>query len=504
MEGNVTNKKIVGTVSGRNSVLGGVGNVYGKDGKSAYEIALANGFEGTEAEWLESLHGKDGADGQDGYTPVKGVDYFDGAKGDTGNPGVYLGSGDMPDDCNVQVDPNGEAVTIDDIAQMAAEIITSTSADQIVNTATGNPVVMTDSSAKPVRDLKVNISAIQSGTGTPAPDNIRPITGYNAVNVWRGGKNLLDLSSLVGKSVSQNGGTITCGEDCGVTGSGTPASYVGLEFKYPFTLPKGKLTLSKSGNSTNISCDITVFNTNGAQLAYFSCAGGSITFDLSNYEDFDYMYVSLKRISNNVEMSGTAYFQLEAGEVATSYEPYRGNDFTVDLGQAVYGGYIDWDRKKYVQTYVCYEVKGTEVARLYANAYYYIDLPIEERLPVNKDYTSGICSHFAYGLYAGVGKMGGTGNSVCYQADTTAFPTPEDFIGYCAEQYANGTPVTVAWAIKEPIEYDLADLPSISTLYPITTMLTDGDNIEVSYVADTKNYIDNKFNELATALVANS
>jgi hypothetical protein len=36
----------------------------------AYAIAVANGFEGTIEEWLESLHGKDG------YTPVKGVDYF--------------------------------------------------------------------------------------------------------------------------------------------------------------------------------------------------------------------------------------------------------------------------------------------------------------------------------------------------------------------------------------------------------------------------------------------
>lgn len=32
----------------------------GKDGKSAYEIAVAHGFTGTEDEWLESLKGKDG------------------------------------------------------------------------------------------------------------------------------------------------------------------------------------------------------------------------------------------------------------------------------------------------------------------------------------------------------------------------------------------------------------------------------------------------------------
>lgn len=51
----------------------------GEDGKSAYEIALEHGFEGTETEWLNSLHGENGQpgkDGKDGYTPVKGVDYF--------------------------------------------------------------------------------------------------------------------------------------------------------------------------------------------------------------------------------------------------------------------------------------------------------------------------------------------------------------------------------------------------------------------------------------------
>lgn len=42
-------------------------------GRSAYKIAVANGFEGTEKEWLESLKGAKGAPGT---TPVKGVDYW--------------------------------------------------------------------------------------------------------------------------------------------------------------------------------------------------------------------------------------------------------------------------------------------------------------------------------------------------------------------------------------------------------------------------------------------
>ena len=41
---------------------GGTGRP-GEDGKSAYEIAVDNGFDGTEAEWLESLKGEKGEDG---------------------------------------------------------------------------------------------------------------------------------------------------------------------------------------------------------------------------------------------------------------------------------------------------------------------------------------------------------------------------------------------------------------------------------------------------------
>jgi hypothetical protein len=56
----------------------------GDDGLSAYQLAVQEGYSGTLQEWLVSLHGRDGTngiDGNDGYTPIKGVDYFDGATG---------------------------------------------------------------------------------------------------------------------------------------------------------------------------------------------------------------------------------------------------------------------------------------------------------------------------------------------------------------------------------------------------------------------------------------
>ena len=76
------------------SAVGGGSGGSGADGKSAYEIALEHGFEGSEEAWLASFKGEKGEQGiqgiqgiqgvqgvqgekgQDGKTPVKGTDYF--------------------------------------------------------------------------------------------------------------------------------------------------------------------------------------------------------------------------------------------------------------------------------------------------------------------------------------------------------------------------------------------------------------------------------------------
>ncbi len=54
------------------------------NGKSAYQIALDNGFEGSEADWLASLHGQNGQDGQDGQDGANGVNGQDGQNGADG------------------------------------------------------------------------------------------------------------------------------------------------------------------------------------------------------------------------------------------------------------------------------------------------------------------------------------------------------------------------------------------------------------------------------------
>ena len=60
----------------------------GKDGKSAYEIAVEHGFVGTETEWLESLKGVDGKDGVNGKNGCDGRNGVDGLPGKDGKDGA--------------------------------------------------------------------------------------------------------------------------------------------------------------------------------------------------------------------------------------------------------------------------------------------------------------------------------------------------------------------------------------------------------------------------------
>lgn len=73
----------------------------GADGASAYDVAVANGFVGTEAEWLDSLVGPAGADGAqgpagaDGAQGPQGIQGPQGETGPQGPPGIDGGAGSV-------------------------------------------------------------------------------------------------------------------------------------------------------------------------------------------------------------------------------------------------------------------------------------------------------------------------------------------------------------------------------------------------------------------------
>lgn len=64
------------TGTGMDTSFGETVPMRGDPGASAYEVAVENGFKGSEEEWLASLVGPQGGQGPAGYTPVRGKDYW--------------------------------------------------------------------------------------------------------------------------------------------------------------------------------------------------------------------------------------------------------------------------------------------------------------------------------------------------------------------------------------------------------------------------------------------
>lgn len=138
-------------------------------------------------------------------------------------------------------------------------------------------------------------------------------------------KNLLDLTSLIGTTKTANGGTLTVENDCGISGSGTPAGYVNIAYYPSAEIFRNKvLTISKSGVSTNISLEFMLRDENDNNLYIGTITDGvtSRTVDTSEYPAFSKVVASVKRGENDKELSGTAYFQIEEGSAATEYTPY--------------------------------------------------------------------------------------------------------------------------------------------------------------------------------------
>lgn len=86
-------------------------------------------------------------------------------------------------------------------------------------------------------------------------------------------------------------------------------------------------------------------------------------------------------------------------------------------------------------------------------------------------------------------------------------PSNEPWINWLKAKKEAGNPVIVQYALKTPIERDLTPeeitaYKALRTYGPTTVVSSDaGAEMEATYVADTKSYIDNKFKELNTALL---
>ena len=197
-----------------------------------------------------------------------------------------------------------------------------------------------------ITSLEVEINAVQSGSGDPSPTNIRPISGWNAVNVVRTGKNVFGgdllkdgvLNSLPSATVDADEQTITFSASASVSVTGFNKAS-GLTFKedtqYTFVLTYSKT----SGLGPNMRIQYTdgTFTT-VPSLADVSAKETKVVVSSPNK--------TVALLYKNNSSGSTILYYNESGVfegvlTADDFEPYTGTTYPISLGQTVCGGTLE-------------------------------------------------------------------------------------------------------------------------------------------------------------------
>jgi len=172
--------------------------------------------------------------------------------------------------------------------------------------------------ALPLKSLVANIKAT-GGNGTPTTPV--PIVGFSSANIYHRGKNLIDLSSLVAGYVNSDG-TFNTSQTQGEMRSG----FISVK-------PNTTYYFSIKETSSSYNAWLRVGQYSSEDTSSFIQSNSYWTFTTT--ATTRYIVISARNLADATKI------QLELGNTETAYEPYQGNTHTIDLGQTVYGGYLD-------------------------------------------------------------------------------------------------------------------------------------------------------------------
>ena len=348
---------------------------------------------------------------------------------------------------------NGE---ISDLNNLIDEILPDDS-------ESGNPAVITDAFTGECKSLVLTLEPIQSGSGTPSPQNVRAIMGRTQSTATRTGKN------LVFKTISE----------CNINASGV------LESNNSYAIQVAYL---KGGVTYTLTSDENRF-----VGGYFSSdpSIGSSTIDNTRIISNDTTitpavdcWVAFRTYNNY------ATPQLEVGSTATAYEPYNGETKTISLGQTVYGGVLDVTSGELTDEYVLITLNNVQSADLL-----YADLGTYARVEYMPMRTlSHPLSDFYSDKFATVsGRPTGEYQIARDTADDDVrcwFTFPKSVVSSLSDAvsvintltpqlaYKKATPTTVQLTAEE-----------VTLLKGDNVITTDADNVDVEYKADIALYI---------------
>lgn len=318
----------------------------------------------------------------------------------------------------------------------------------------------------PLKSLVVNIDPVQSGSGDPSPDNVRPISGWTGANVTRCGKNLFD-KSVVEVGALKADGTVQ------VTG---PTKYV-----------SGYIRISP--NTSYYLSNVIPANDGRSGFWYDANKNPIEAISQSPYTLTSFAVVS----PSNAEYARIGCYiasadicQLELGSIATPYEPYNGQTIPIDWqteAGTVYGGKLDvlsgvltvdryfidpsqWTQYGASNGYIAYQIRNLPEGR-YEVGNYAKNKPL-----------SNIIAEF------------GSFSSSTMNKNIIQPPRPNSNVVYMALQDGiDPTTVELSYFTARLITIQLTP-HDVKTLLGQNNIFADTGDTEVEYRADTKLYIE--------------
>lgn len=327
----------------------------------------------------------------------------------------------------------------------------------------------------PISGGKVYVSPVQSGTGTPAPDNVRPISGFTGSTLKQVGKNLLKDKKYQAT---------------------TNFVYLGVDDNSTYMLKAGTYTISAlttkwvsfsyavGGSYTGI----TTTSFTGGYKGTFTLAQDT-ELVLSAYNSDGLLPTDISDVMLEVGSSNSDYVEYIEHEIAPiSWEAEAGT---------IYAGYKDLKTGKVFATSIINtftkDSSITEGTRSVRNAYWFTLSARQvarsssilnmycDRLPLKNtsESTSGDNDII-------------TCRGTSYASTNFYIFTPPSQINSVQElrTWLESNPVSIVFPLETPIEYEGDPVSGIYTMLGDNTFFNNTGDTEITYRADIKKLVE--------------
>lgn len=346
----------------------------------------------------------------------------------------------------------------------------------------GNPVVCYPVAGYPL-GVKASWEPVQEGSGTPSPENIRPIKGHGSVTVERCGENLLNPKENAHNTYTPYGLTIT---------------YIGDDKVHL----KGTYNLEGGGGSFVIlDTQQKLLAGRNLKITGFTMEGTKQTYRLYGLRTKDETAIAMQAEFAKGDVIDMTVAIVVSKDTPSTYTPYIGQTNTLTLPETVYGGEVDAVSSEGQETQKLVILNGTESWNSWGinahnpaiTGFYTYD--INDYDAIN---SKGICSHLETpnqdvcgGRNAGIG-FATVGSSRYFMFSMLTSSLPDISAGhevaslkaYLAAQDDAGTPVQIAYKLAEPVPFTATGAQPLSALAGVNTVLTDADSATVTGRAD--------------------